>query len=158
MKTEMKAMARAYRDGEGYVTELAYKDIKLQNDRTYRVYLYPDSSPCAVDIDRRNKPGESVPGWRGLWHHRSRYRAVCGVFVQPRSYNGCGQDGRRLHDLDAARRAATAIRQELSIGRQAELEGPPTSSWGFCRRGHGISLAVPASRGVPGGADGRQHG
>ena len=44
MKTEMKAM-----------TELPYyKDIKLQNDRTYRVYLYPDSSPCAVDIDRRN--------------------------------------------------------------------------------------------------------
>jgi hypothetical protein len=72
--SEMKAMARAYRDGEGYVTELAYKDIKLQNDRTYRVYLYPDSSPCAVDIDRRNKRGESVPGWRGLWHHRSRYR------------------------------------------------------------------------------------
>ena len=64
MKTEMKAM-----------TELPYyKDIKLQNDRTYRVYLYPDSSPCAVDIDRRNKRGESVPGWRGLWHHRSRYR------------------------------------------------------------------------------------
>ena len=63
----MKAMARAYRDGEGYVTVLAYKDIKLQNDRTYRVYLYPDSSPCAVDIDRRNKRGESVPGWRGLW-------------------------------------------------------------------------------------------
>ena len=70
----MKAMARAYQDGEDHVTELAYKDIKLQNDRTYRVYLYPDSSPCAVDIDRRNKRGESVPGWRGLWHHRSRYR------------------------------------------------------------------------------------
>jgi hypothetical protein len=69
--SEMKAMARAYRDGENYVTELAYKDITLQNDRTYRVYLYPDSSPCAVDIDRRHKRGESVPRWRGLWHHRS---------------------------------------------------------------------------------------
>jgi hypothetical protein len=56
------------------MTELAYKDIKLQNDRTYRVYLYPDNSPCAVDIDQRNRRGESVPGWRTLWHHRSQYR------------------------------------------------------------------------------------
>jgi hypothetical protein len=56
------------------MTELAYKDIKLQNDRTYRVYLYPDNSPCAVDIDHRNRRGESVPGWRGIWHHRSQYR------------------------------------------------------------------------------------
>jgi hypothetical protein len=60
------------------MTELAYKDVKLQNDRTYRVYLYPDNSPCAVDIDQRNRRGESVSGWRGpwrgLWHHRNQYR------------------------------------------------------------------------------------
>jgi hypothetical protein len=62
------------RAGKKTMTELAYKDIKLQNDRTYRVYLYPDGSPCAVDIDQRTRRGDSVPGWRGLWHHRSQYR------------------------------------------------------------------------------------
>ena len=51
--SEMKALA-----------ELAYKDIKLQNDRTYRVYLYPDSSPCAsisigaTDVARAYRDGE----------------------------------------------------------------------------------------------------
>src|SRR6516162_1716058 len=79
MKTEMKAM-----------TELPYyKDIKLQNDRTYRVYLYPDSSPCAVDIDRRNcrasrsrcwRTYNITPCYRRSWH-ASRVGSLLNFFV-----------------------------------------------------------------------------
>src|SRR6516162_9174025 len=59
--SEMKAM-----------TELACKDIKLQNDRTYRVYLYPDSSPCAVSrIEMRSRERSKYRDAQQTWRERT---------------------------------------------------------------------------------------